>query len=101
MRRWTLAALILLGACGGRPFRYDNSVFELAGGYTAKEMCSCLFVSQQSEDVCAELIRVRPDIGRFKVDYEAKEVQGRALGMGRRLARYEGEDFGCTLQPKE
>ena len=95
-----LAVLVLAG-CGSKGVhRYDNSLFRLGSGFAAKQVCTCVFVSKQSEAFCRELTRVSPDIARFKVDHTAKEVRAQALGLGRQVARFENEALGCTLLPK-
>lgn len=99
MRVLTIA-MVWLAACGTPKkvsFTYDNSLFSLASGFSAKEVCSCVFVAGQDEAFCKELTRVSPDVARFKVDREAKEVRSRALGMGMQRAVYQGEGLGCTI----
>lgn len=98
MTRMVLLAGLLAG-CGPKTARYDNSLFELGSGFAAKEVCSCLFVSGHDERFCADWVRVKPDVARFKVDYVAKTVRARALLMGKQVARYQGEPLGCTLDP--
>ncbi len=77
--------------------KYDNSLFELASGFSAQEVCSCVFVMGRDEDFCAEWTRVSPDVAKFRVDHDAKTVRARALGMGRTTARYTGEKTGCVI----
>jgi len=79
------------------PGKYDNSLFRLASGFSAQEVCSCVFVMGRDEDFCAEWTRVSPDVAKFRVDHEARTVRARALGMGRTEARYTGEKTGCQL----
>ncbi|MEO0604547.1 MAG: hypothetical protein AAF211_24140 [Myxococcota bacterium] len=88
---------LLLG-CGPKDGRYDNSLFELGSGFAAKQVCSCLFVSGHDEAHCREWTRVKPDVARFKVDYVAKTVRARALGMGKQVARFEDAQLGCVLE---
>ncbi len=78
--------------------RYRNSLFRLASGFSAQEVCSCLFVMERDEDFCAEWTRVSPDVAKFKADHDARKVRARALGMGRTRARYTGEKTGCTIE---
>lgn len=83
----------------GKAAKYDNGLFELASGFAAQEVCSCVFVMGRDEDFCAEWTRVSPDVAKFRVDHEAKTVKARALGMGRTTARYTGEKTGCVIEP--
>lgn len=85
--------------CGknGAVKRYDNSLFDLASGFSAKEVCSCVFVGGHDEAFCRELTRVSPDVAKFSVDQEARAVTARALGMGRTRAVYQGDGLGCTI----
>ena len=90
--------LLLLSACGSKEIRkYDNSLFQLGSGFAAKEACSCRFVMERDEAFCSEWVRVSPDLGRFEVDEEAKEVSARTLGMGRAKARFIDDEVGCRI----
>ncbi|MBX2799451.1 MAG: hypothetical protein KTR31_17380 [Myxococcales bacterium] len=75
---------------------YGNGVYRLAAGLTAKEACSCLWVSGLGETECRELVRLTPDVARFRVDDEAQEVKARAL-FARAVARYGDAQHGCEL----
>jgi CubicO group peptidase (beta-lactamase class C family) len=77
---------------------YSSSLFRLGSGFAAQEACSCLFVMGMDEDFCREWVRVSPDVARFRVDYDDKRVEARALGMGRISAIYTGERTGCTIE---
>lgn len=77
---------------------YTSSLFRLGSGFAAQEACSCLFVMGRDEEFCREWVRVSPDVARFRVDYEAKVVKARALGMGRTSARYTGPRTGCVIE---
>lgn len=97
LRGGSLLALLFLASCGSGARKYDASLFRLASGFSAKEVCSCVFVMQRDEAFCQEWTRVSPEVARFQVDQDKKEVQARALGMGRTLARYEDEQVGCVI----
>lgn len=93
--------LLLLLACGGsNAHRYDTSLLHLGTGFSAKEACSCIFVIGQDAATCREILRVSPDVARFKVDEEGRTVTSRALGGWRRTARYVDEQTGCVLEPR-
>jgi hypothetical protein len=94
--------LLLLGAlaCAPKPAprAYDNSLFELASGFAAKEMCSCLFVSGRSEAACAAYTKVEPAVARYRIDLAERRVSARALGMGRQSARWVDAATGCVIE---
>ena len=77
---------------------YHNSDLELAAAYTAKEVCSCLFVIEQTEDYCRRWTRASPDIASFRVDRKAKVVESSALLFWGARARFVSERFGCLLE---
>jgi hypothetical protein len=76
---------------------YRAGVLALAAGFSAKEVCSCVFVMGRDASFCREFTRVSPDVARFSIDYEKKEVRARALGLARTVARYTGPSTGCRL----
>ena len=59
--------------------------------------CSCAFVMERSKAWCADWLRVRPDVARFRVDNEDRTVTARALGLARSEARYIDAQQGCVL----
>lgn len=70
-------------------------LIEVGSGYTAKQVCSCVYVSKRTEDSCA---RELEDLAKKLVRYEVKDgrVHAATLGMADRTARYD-EGFGCVL----
>ena len=104
MRRLlTLLALPVLFACSGTAEDgsrlYDNSDLELITGYTAKEMCSCLFVMERPEDFCRAWTKANPAIASAQVDLEAKVVRSSALSFWDATARFVDDRTGCVLEP--
>jgi len=91
------AWLVLLAACGNPDLiKYETPLFQLGTGYNAKEVCSCLYVSDRDEDECKEWTRVSPDIARFRVDEDTQTVTSKALGGAAVSFRYESEETGCV-----
>jgi hypothetical protein len=88
---------VWLGCATRQPPPYGASLFSLASGFSAKEVCSCIFVSGRSEDECREWTRVSPNVARFKVDNKSKVVTANAVWMGRTQARYVDEKTGCVI----
>jgi hypothetical protein len=71
---------------------------EIVSGYTAKALCSCVFVSRRDDASC-----LREDLGAYAGFFEAhvifaeRAVESRALHL--RGARAEYRDrLGCTLR---
>ncbi len=93
-----LAGLVLgLSGCGNDLRTYETPLFRLGTGYNAKEACSCIFVSERTEEDCQEWLRVSPDVARFKVDHEAKTVTSKALGGAKTVVAYVDEREGCIM----
>jgi hypothetical protein len=71
---------------------------EIVSGYTAKMLCSCVFVSGRDAASC-----LREDLGGYaglfeaRVDSARRAVDSRALLVGVARAEYH-EGLGCTLR---
>ena len=88
------ALLFLMGCSQG----YDNNDLELLTQYRARELCSCLFVEQQTEAYCVAYTVAAPNLATFQIDYARKAVQSEALFMwGARAHLDDNERFGCVL----
>jgi hypothetical protein len=98
-RTLLLVGAVLCVGCGpkGDVHTYDNSLFRLGSGFSAKEVCSCVFVMERDEDFCRQWTRVSPDIARFTVDRDARQVHARALGLGHTVARWVDDETGCVI----
>lgn len=95
-----MIAALLLVACGGSTaHKYDTSLMDLAVAFSAKEVCSCVFVAGQTQEACAEWSRVSPDIANFEVHPDEGTVTSRALGFWSVTATYAGPEEGCKLDP--
>ncbi|GEM_PF-1917697 len=78
------------------PEGYDNNDAELAVRQKAKEMCSCLFVMELSEQQCSAWTRVTPNVASATFDRKTKRVHATALGFWSASAHFEGRT-GCVL----
>jgi hypothetical protein len=111
MKRWRLW-LLLLVACGAPAAAvvsyappYANNDLVLLTAYRAKDMCSCLFVMNMSEEYCADWTVASPNIATYAIDRQAKAVTTSALVFWGARAHYEGgppgptgyDYFGCIL----
>ena len=102
MNRTILLAALALGTLGcakhADPVRkYDASLLQLASAFSAKEVCSCVFVTGRDPASCADWTRVNPEVAKFKIDTDKREVRARSLGMGKTTARYVDEQTGCII----
>jgi hypothetical protein len=71
---------------------------EIVSGYTAKMLCSCVFVSGRDAASC-----LREDLGGYtgffeaRVDFTGRAVDSSALLVGSARAEYH-DGLGCTLR---
>jgi hypothetical protein len=96
IRRATIG-LLLLGALSGCE-RYQDNDLELLTAYRAKELCSCLFVMEQSEEYCRAYTVAAPNLATFKIDPVAKEVSTSAVLLWGQRARWVSAHDGCRLE---
>lgn len=77
---------------------YAWRAFPIISGYGAKNMCSCVFVSERSvESVLDKELATFPlSLGEYTVDTEKGEVYGEVFGMALKTAVFR-KDLGCTL----
>ena len=98
MKRLVCGALLLLLACdSGKSRLYQNNDLQLATAYTAKELCSCLFVMEMPLDYCRAWTRASPAVTKFSVDTEQKTVETTALLEWGTRAHFDSAKFGCVL----
>ena len=97
MKRLAFVLLALAGCDSSSSRLYDNNDLELATGYGAKELCSCLFVMEMPIDYCTAWTKASPAVTRFSVDTDAKTVESTALLDWGSKARFDAEKFGCVL----
>jgi hypothetical protein len=99
-RALVAAALLALPGCGktnGPP--YNNNDLQLLTAYTAKELCSCVFVMGRDDDFCAAWARQSPNLKTYQIDHDGKRVQTEAvLGWGAR-AHFVSPRRGCVADP--
>lgn len=91
-----LLALVLVAPACDSP-RYQDNDLELLTRYRAKEMCSCLFVMEQTEPYCASYTVQPPDLATYTVDWDKKEVRTQAMMYWGARARFQGPLWGCRL----
>jgi hypothetical protein len=98
-----VAAVLLAGlllSCGSntdsRQYSYND--LQLITSYTAKEMCSCLFVMEQSEAYCRVWTKQSPAVASVRIDAAHKTVESYAVLFWGARARWVDEKFGCVLE---
>ncbi len=98
----TVASLVAmvasLSACQEDIGPYHNNDLQLVTGYTAKEVCSCIFVIGQTEEFCRNWTRASPEVASFRIDRENKRVESGAVMLWGARARYVDEKRGCVLE---
>jgi hypothetical protein len=78
---------------------YKNSKVALALGFSAKEMCSCLYVTGRPEKDCAEYVDLGGEIRpRFSVDAKQKRITASLYFLLRKSATFQGDQAGCRLE---
>lgn len=92
-----VVAVLAVGDAAGWPFARGFVRFPaMMARFTAKTVCSCVFVSGRSDEQCGELARQSPPIASFVVDRANATVRARAL-LSRKVASYQGADLGCVV----
>ena len=89
---------LLLFAVLAYGIRYAWVSFPIMSGFTAKNMCSCVFVGgRQPASVEAEELSSFPlSLAAYKVDSVNRTVTSTVFGMAKKKAIYR-EGYGCTL----
>ncbi len=90
--------LVALLACLLYAVRYAWVSFPIMSGFTAKNMCSCVFVGARSDSsVAAEELSDFPlSFADYKIDIANKSITATVFGMAKNKAIYR-EGLGCTL----
>jgi len=96
-RSLALAAAAACLSCSSPGYRYGD--LQLITAYTAKEMCSCLFVLEQPEEFCRSWTRQSPAVATYRVDRRGRRVEASALLMWGASARFVDGQRGCALEP--
>lgn len=91
-----LAAIAVVGTVAAVAGPRLVTLVTVGAGYTAKQMCSCLYVSGRSHESCAREPESPADT---LVKWTAADGRVRAstLGLAHATARYD-EGFGCVLE---
>ena len=93
-----LALALALGAAPLGCTRYEANDLEILTTYSAKQLCSCLFVMKRSEAYCTEWAREEPDVKTFTIDYEQKRVKTQAMTLWGGGAHWVDARRGCVAE---
>ncbi|HLA32872.1 MAG TPA: amidase [Pseudomonas sp.] len=104
IRRRPFSSLLLVLALSVAALAWHNRVHVQAfpgivGAYSAKEYCSCRYVSHNPADYCAAYVEQYVPLAGFFDDAANKWVVARALGSTQ-TAQWLGPRQGCQLLPE-
>lgn len=88
MKKLIIGATLLFNSC-----KYTES----PSASLAKEMCSCLYVSEQSVDYCKMVTKESRYFAKWEADDLAKEVVAKGVNHTSIARMDEDSRFGCTL----
>lgn len=105
IRRHPVLALFLLLLLGLLALAWHNRVHLAAfpgivGAYSAKEYCSCRYVSGNPADYCAGYVKQYVPLSELLDNSAHKRVTASALGQTR-MAVWRDQRSGCVLMPDE
>ncbi len=98
MRALVIGLGALLLSCDGGQRLYNNNDLQLLTAYSAKEMCSCLFVMGQTEDFCVRFTKQAPDVKTYRIDWDHKSIETQAILFWGARAHLRGPRQGCVLE---
>ncbi|HEX5843681.1 MAG TPA: amidase [Pseudomonas sp.] len=101
-RPWSLLLLLcalLLAALAWQNRAHLSAFPGIIGAYSAKEYCSCRYVSLNPADYCAAYVEQYLPLGAFFDDAAHKRVTARGLGSTQ-SAQWLGPRQGCQLLPE-
>ena len=77
---------------------YQDSLFELAAAFSAKETCSCRYVLGMDPAFCDELTRVSPNVDSVRADDEERKIRSAVLLFWGAKAHWIDAEQGCMLE---
>lgn len=90
--------LLLVAIIGAVLFYYAKKHAEIAAGFAAKQMCSCLYVESRGENECRAEVNL--ELGkhskRMKYVYMSETVIASASGLSLAKAELDA-GFGCSV----
>lgn len=64
----------------------------------AKEMCSCLFISGQTQNYCEIVTKESQILAKFEADYNRKEVIAKGVGFMAMAKLDDNPRYGCQIK---
>jgi hypothetical protein len=64
----------------------------------AKEMCSCLFVAEQTEQYCRQVTRESGILANWEANYAKQQVVARGMNYVSVASMDEDSRFGCSIK---
>lgn len=84
-----LSGIILFSSC---------KFAESPSAALAKEMCSCLFVAEQTESFCRMVTKESQILANWEADFDRKEVWAKGMNFRSMARRDEDPRYGCQIQ---
>lgn len=98
---WLLAGLVAVVLASGYAWLRlgpQGKRGDLAAGYVAHVVCSCRYVGGRDMKSCATDFEPGMEIVRMSDDPAAKRITAWVPGLPKRVARYDGPEYGCSFE---
>jgi hypothetical protein len=95
---FAVAAFAVSCAASSGCERYEANDLEILTAYTAKQICSCVFVMKRSDEFCNAWAKEAPDVKTATIDRDRKRVETQAMSLWGARARYVDARHGCVLE---
>lgn len=102
-----ISILVVTGAVWAFSFygpnigEYRHGQLELGLSFTAKNFCSCLYVSQNSEEACRDYAALKQVSPKLTADHQGRRTKSTFLFFLSREAQFKGDEEGCVLVSHE
>lgn len=100
-RFYVLVISVLLFSGCSKDGEYSSSIARLGLNFSAKSMCSCLWVSENDEEFCREYTALKQVTPKISVDHEAKTVTTSLFWILSAKANFLSAHKGCQLGVKD
>jgi hypothetical protein len=94
----TRSLLLILAIALAWFIHYARTSFPIVSGFDAKQVCSCVFVSDRTKESIdtAEMGQFPFSLGKYEINMQDSSVTAHVWGMAKRKAIYR-KGIGCTL----